>query len=419
MIHDAAIPAGVPAPTEVRERHGVAYTAARWSPVAIQGLAGHLATVGRRILEPLESDRWLEAWCETVAAFTDPESAPRRALDPALNRLLGTAQPTLQAGFEAVLGPVGASAAREALAGVEPPETSGGLLLVVLAGNLPGLAVQSLLPALARRRPVLVKSPSNEPLWTPAFVRHLRERCPPLAEAIAAVTWRGGEDALEAPVLERADTVIVYGSGDAVSGIRERTTARVLDYGPKLSLAVVSGGPIGAPAASGIARDVALFDQRGCLSIQAVFTDGDARALADALADALRHVGETLPPGSPSPREAVAAHQLRVDARMRGLYLADLDPGLGTVVVEARPDLRPSPGRRSVRVYPLARLEELPGRLRGWEGRLQGAALAGEAARELEPALLELGFTRCAEPGRLQAPDARWQNGGRDLFDVL
>jgi hypothetical protein len=70
-------------------------------------------------------------------------------------------------------------------------------------------------------------------------------------------------------------------------------------------------------------------------------------------------------------------------------------------------------------VHPLEVLAGLPDRLRRWTGRLQGAALAGAAARALEPELRALGVTRCTAPGRLQAPDARWQNGGRDLFEVL
>ncbi|MDX1632212.1 MAG: acyl-CoA reductase, partial [Thermoanaerobaculia bacterium] len=79
----------------------------------------------------------------------------------------------------------------------------------------------------------------------------------------------------------------------------------------------------------------------------------------------------------------------------------------------------PSPGRRTIRVHPLDDLRELPRILAPWKGRLQGAALAGERARELEPALRELGVTRCALPGELQTPDQRWQNGGRDLIGVL
>src|SRR6185369_1071693 len=78
---------------------------------------------------------------------------------------------------------------------------SRGPVLIVLASNLPGLAVQPLLPALALRRPVLLKSPSAEPLFAPTFLAALVRREPRLAGAVAAVAWPGGDPRLEAPVL--------------------------------------------------------------------------------------------------------------------------------------------------------------------------------------------------------------------------
>jgi hypothetical protein len=65
-----------------------------------------------------------------------------------------------------------------------------------------------------------------------------------------------------------------------------------------------------------------------------------------------------------------------------------------------------------VRVHPLARLAALPELLEPWRGRLQGAALAGEAAGGLAPQLEALGVSRCVPPGELQSPDALWHNGG-------
>jgi Acyl-CoA reductase (LuxC) len=104
---------------------------------------------------------------------------------------------------------------------------------------------------------------------------------------------------------------------------------------------------------------------------------------------------------------------------MRGLWHSSPAPREGTVVVDPRPELRPSPGLRTVRVHPLADLSRLPGLLHGWKGRLQGAALAGEAAWSLEPELRELGISRFAPPGELQSPDASWHNGGIDPLEAL
>ena len=102
---------------------------------------------------------------------------------------------------------------------------------------------------------------------------------------------------------------------------------------------------------------------------------------------------------------------------MRGLHLADLDLRQGTVVVESQPPLSPSPGLRTVRIYPVDDLAHLPAQLQGWTGRLQGLALAGSAAWSLEPRLQELGISRSAEPGELQLVDACWRNGGHDPLE--
>jgi hypothetical protein len=104
---------------------------------------------------------------------------------------------------------------------------------------------------------------------------------------------------------------------------------------------------------------------------------------------------------------------------MRGLWQSSLPLRDGTVIVDSDPEFRPSPGLRCVRIHPLEDLSRLPKLLAPWQGRLQGAALAGEEAWRLEPALARLGISRCAPPGELQSPDATWHNGGINPLEVL
>ena len=374
---------------------------------------------GGAVLRALSTESLLAAWSETVEAFRDPASPERRALDTELARLCRLSAEGLAAGLEAVLGGVRREPASALFTAAEGRTASEDPVLVVLASNLPALAVQPLLPALALRRPVLLKSPSAEPLFAPAFLAALIRREPRLGAALAAATWPGGDASLEAPVLAAAGVVLAYGDAPALADLERRAPGKVVGYGPKTSLGVLGKEIDPEEAAEGLARDIALFDQRGCLSIVSVYTAGDAEALADRLEDALADLARRWPPGPADPAVLAGVQQLRLEAEMRGLRSSHLPISAGTVLIDPDSAFRPTPGLRTVRIHPLPDLECLLPLLAPWQGRLQGAALAGQDAWSLGPQLKDLGISRCAAPGDLQSPDARWHNGGIDPLEAL
>jgi Acyl-CoA reductase (LuxC) len=432
MLYDAYVPPslahghGAPVFRAV-ERPGVRYSAARWTPESLGRVVAALGE-GAAGLRAISDDDLLAAWGDTVATFLRPGSLERRALDPPLARLCSLSKEGLKAGLEALLDgyrrePAAALLHQEGTAPAAGENK--GSVLAILAASLPGLAVQPLLPALLARRPMLLKSASAEPLFAPSFLAALARREPQLANAVAAATWPGGEAALEEPVLAGVGKVIAYGGQPMLDdlgrrlGETEGATGKLIAFGPKVSLGVVAAAADLRAAAEGLARDVALFDQRGCLSVVAIYTDGDPQALASRLARELAELGERWPPGPRDRFLSAAVQHLRLDAEMRGLWHSELPLREGTVIVEPKPLLRPSPGLRTVRVHPLTDLARLPEILAPWQGKLQGAALAGEAAWALEPALARLGVSRCTAPGELQMPDAAWRNGGVDLLAEL
>ena len=115
--------------------------------------------------------------------------------------------------------------------------------LAILPSTVPGVGLEPLLACLALRLPIMMKLATREPHFSAAFVEELTRRLPDTAEAIAIGHWRGGDEAIE---------------------------SRVLD-----------------DLANRLAIDVALFEQRGCLSLQTVYTDGSNPDAAEALATAL------------------------------------------------------------------------------------------------------------------------------------
>jgi hypothetical protein len=458
VLADFALPPGVlPAACSVEASSPelqVSISRAAWTPSSLAIVADALRR-GAGGLRVLPDAALLDAWTATVEAFLDPGSPERRELAPPLATLCRLSPAGLDAGLEAVLGgvrrgPAATLLERAATLGrahaggaeaAEGPGRAGGAMpagepagpdasapvLVVLASNLPALSVQPLLPALALRRPVLLKSPSSEPLFAPAFVAALTRREPRLAGAVAAATWPGGDVELEAPLLAAAGAVVAYGGDEGLADLARRAAGkRFVGYGPKMSLAAVElgsgAGTAPAALAAGLARDVALFDQRGCLSVVAVYVAGgldDAARLAGHLEAALGELAARWPPGPAAAPALAAVQQLRLEAELRGLARASLPPAAGTVLVEPEPALRPSPGLRTVRVHPLPDLDRLPEILVPWRGRLQGAALAGPAAWRQAPRLAALGISRCAAPGDLQSPDAAWHNGGIDPLAAL
>jgi hypothetical protein len=415
MIHDAALPSGFEPATVAAQQTDVSYVSARWTPQDLEVLALHLQSKGGRDLARISDQALLDAWCETVEAYRDPGSIERKALDPALAHLCQLSRPGLCAGLEAVLGGVSRSPAMALGAEVEAWRTAGEaspFLVIALASNLPAIAVQPLLPALLLRCPLILKSPTSEPLFAPAFVASLSHRLPELRKGIAAITWKGGEAALEAPLFRLADRILAYGDANTLADIESRAGSKVFGYGPKTSLAAISKQVEPAGIAAGLARDIALFDQRGCLSIQAIFTAGNPLPLAQGLAAALDGLAGEWPQGSIDPVAAAGVQQIRSEASLRGLHVADLPLTKGTVVIDPEIRFQPTPGLRTVRIHPMPDLESLPEILTEWSSQLQGAALAGKAAWQLKPRFEQLGFSHFAPPGELQSPDASWHNGG-------
>ncbi|MCG8460542.1 MAG: hypothetical protein MI919_30035 [Holophagales bacterium] len=404
---------------------------ARITPAVVVSLMESLARAGMA-WRFLPTDRLLAAWEGTVEEMLRPTPGSGvEALRQTMAELCRLSPAGLDAGLETVLEGVRGEVATALFEQVERAQKErlpnpGGErppAVVVLSSNLPGLAAQSLLPALALRRPVLLKSPSAEPLFAPAFVDALCRREPALRLGLASVTWQGGRRDLEAPVLERAGRVVAYGRGPTMDDLRLRAGSALVAMGPRFSLAAVAEGEAAEPSTvEGLARDVALFDQRGCLSVQAAYVEGgeqEARELAGALCVRLAELERDLPPGPATVEELSGVRQMLDAAVMRGEETFSAVPGrlaAGGVVLAPEPTLEPSPGCRWVRLYPLRSLDLLAERLAEWEGRLQGVAISRQSLAEhphLGPALRQLGVSHLAPAGELQRPDvATWENGG-------
>ena len=243
--------------------------------------------------------------------------------------------------------------------GGTPPQRQW-LVAHVLASNVPALALPAIALGCLAGAAVLVKSGRADPCSAPAFRRALAAEDPELASTIVTTYWPGGDEERERTILGRAD--------------------------------------------------VALHDQRGCLSPHAVYVDGDARRFAERVVAALDEVAGRLPPG-PLDVEERAAHRAAVaEAEWTG---ATTIGGTGGTVLMSQ-DRRPTtfPGRRTVWILPFASIPELIA-----PGGVECVGVAG--IRPDVEMLRQLGVGRVCALGRMQRPGLSWPRGQRAPLRTL
>ena len=173
------------------------------------------------------------------------------------------------------------------------------------AGNVPGLPLWSLVCGLLVKAGNIGKLPSAEPLFASLFARLLAEVHPPLADCLAVVWWKGGDEAPSAALYAQADTVLAYGGNEAIDQIRRQVpiTTRFLPYGHKLGLGLIGRDALDAQRAPATARlaahDVVRYDQQGCYSPHVFYVERGGkvapREFAQYLASELANLERRFP----------------------------------------------------------------------------------------------------------------------------
>ena len=406
-----------PAPTS-RDIAENATTAAEVAAAIAALRAARPGLVGRReaILDTLSAvvADWLAAdstWmARAVAALPDATG-----FSPAMVR---HALPTM-------LEPLRAPALAEIVARQAGPCSGPPLILHVLPGNLPGLAAVPAALSLAIGSAALLKPGRGDRVFPALFIASLAARDAALAAALATAYWPGGDRACEDLALAAADLVVAAGDDATIADLARRARGRFIGHGHRLSFAVVARERAEDSAtAAALAHDTAIWDQRGCLSPQLCFVEGDreaATAFAGRVAERLAELAVDLPPARMDLGDRLAIRRLRDESEWarfdgeRAVVFAAADEADGTVIVEPRPALRPSPLGRTLRVMPIASLDELAALLAPHRGVLEGVGLAAGPERwpDLAARLAACGAHLVSRLGEMQRPPLDWRQGGR------
>ena len=289
-----------------------------------------------------------------------------------------------------------------------------GTILHIVSGNTPAAGLQSLLRGLLLGARNLCKIPSADLPEIAAF-RAL------LPEALAERVDISAE--LPDAWLARADAVIVFGSDETVAHFRGRIRPGqiFIAHGHRLSAGFVFDDPR-FESVPGAARDVAAFDQQGCLSPHAIYVRGDARAYAARLAAEMETLSAREPRGPISLSEKIAIRATREELAFRaandgGAQLwQSADSTEWTVAFDESPGFPRSPLNRFIFIKPMP--ADPASEFREISAHLSCAGIWPAAPEHARP-LAALGFSRICPLGAMQSPPWTWQQDGQPPLAAL
>jgi acyl-CoA reductase LuxC len=302
-----------------------------------------------------------------------------------------------------------------------------GVIAQVLPGNVPALAMTAAMEALLARSAVVLKPAEEDPITAALFKESLDQAAPELGSAVAVERWAGGDEHAEGEVFAAVDYVIASGGTKMVQSLTKRLSKPHTIYGPRISIGVVGMGWLNAPTAwwGEMAREIVLWDQRGCLSPRVLFVAGDSERFARHLAQALETWQARWPAGPPSLGDGgdVVAFRAPYEMAKSGESGLFASKGLAwTVAWDHSTSLDAGPAARAVRVTSRPSTREMEALLVRGRGGVQGAGIEFLAGGELEwrRVLEHAGVAWVAPLTRMQDPPAGWRADGRSgLHDLL
>ncbi len=306
----------------------------------------------------------------------------------------------------------------------------------VWAGNVPGLCLWSLISGLLVKSGTIGKVASAEPLLAGWFAQLLVEIDPGLADCLAVVWWKGGDEAQEKVFFGQADLVLAYGGTAALADVRRQVpvTTRFLPFGHKLSFGLVAASALDArkapKAAQQAAYDVVRYDQQGCYSPHVFYVARGGKISPDEFSRYLAHELSALE--KKYPRRTLSLGEAADLAAWRGTEeINSLSPGGPQVAGEGdwtvvyNASLQPlAPGalNRTVRVVAVDQLADVIPLLAPHRAFLQtvGVAAAPRELFEMAEQLGRAGVTRICALGQMSSPEAGWHHDGRfSLLDMV
>lgn len=312
------------------------------------------------------------------------------------------------------------------------------LIAHITGGAIPNPAILSIALGLLARSAQFVKCARHASFLPRLFAHSIYETDAKLGACLEIAEWQGGNQALETPLLQKADCVTAMGRDETIQSLESRLPRRTrfLPYGHRLSFAYATKAGLEdcslKALANRIVDDVTLWNQSGCLSPHLVYAEKGAThrpdQLAQAIAEELERREQFEPRGQVSnPTAAIIAnrrrlYEIRAANSRETLLWSSRESTAWTVVFDHDPRFQKSCQNRFLYVKAV---DGLAAALNGAAEVCGQVSCVGLCASPHEaPALVKQlarwGVTRVCPPGKMQRPSIAWRHDGRlSLGDLM
>ena len=312
------------------------------------------------------------------------------------------------------------------------------LCVQISSGSVPGVGVNALIRSLLVKAPTLIKPGAGDVVLTRLFAEALRDADTELGSAVAVRYWSGEEEyELTEQAVAGADAVVVYGSDESVLSVRATVPAscRFIAYHHRFGVGIVGREKLKGSLthlADEIARAVAMFENRGCVSPQVLFLErgGDVgvEALEHLIAESLERLASEWPSHAEpvfTDRERAVLRQARdtIEIHEAAGSVRMLHGDLENWTVVSELDLLQLPflPGRSLRIRSAQNLEDVPSLLGGACRHIQSVGYAVDEDRVNDLAVLfgRAGASRFVPFDCMSFPPAWWLHDGQGPLRAL
>ncbi|HDI75016.1 MAG: hypothetical protein DRJ52_02265 [Thermoprotei archaeon] len=297
-------------------------------------------------------------------------------------------------------------------------------ILHICPGNIPGL-VESyvILLSLLLEAAAVVKPPTRQPVFAALFAESLREVDKDLAELVAVVNWRGGEDLIEEEFFSLVNVVNVVGGEEAVRSVKRRVESlrrRGVDirgcyHGAKFGIELISREYSLPEIAELVMFDVIGYEQEMCSSPREVRVENGGELSPREFAEAMVRSAEWLSKIFPqSERYRAKAKPMIVKAIAEsegsdGVEVFTVKGGQGAIIYDEEnvDKFEPFYSYRVIKVKPIDSLEDVPKLLKPYREFMQTAGVAVPEKRILSLAdkLAQAGIVNIRVAGSVPTPE--------------